>query len=262
MLIAKLKTNLALFRYCTGVPRPIFDTMLEMALPFMTAPRRGHPWSEAHPPFLRLLLSLIYLRSNHSMLWLEIVTEVNDSSISRFLKEARHVWKLIGFEPPEPDPDWKIPPIVCVDSFIVPIPRPGGWDAQKPFFSKKHHQHALKVQIVTVNRNVACLSPPEVASVSDSSLLERNPIPAAFNKGNVYGDKAYPRDKIVRPRKKGEAGYIRHVSSWISKIRVDVEHEIKDLKDFKALRGYRLRDPLESLGGVLCLVANAVRLAA
>jgi DDE superfamily endonuclease len=172
------------------------------------------------------------------------------------------VWALIGFNPPELDPDWKIPPIVCVDSFIVPIPRPTGWEAQKPFFSKKHHQHAVKVQIVTVNRNVACLSPPEVASVSDSSLLERNPIPAAFNKGNVYGDKAYPRDKIVRPRKKNESGYIRHVSSWISKIRVDVEHEIKDLKDFKALRGHRLRDPLESLGGVLCLVANAVRLAA
>ncbi len=79
MLITKL------FRYCTGVPRPVFDTMLEMALPFMTAPRRGHPWSEAHTPFLRLLLSLIYLRSNHPMLWLEIVSEVNDSSISRFL---------------------------------------------------------------------------------------------------------------------------------------------------------------------------------
>jgi hypothetical protein len=44
------------------------------------------------------------------------------------------VWKLIGFEPPEPDPDWKISPVVCVDSFIVPIPRPTGWDAQKPFF--------------------------------------------------------------------------------------------------------------------------------
>jgi hypothetical protein len=38
-----------------------------------------------------------------------------------------------------------------------------------------------------------------------------------------------------------------------------VEREIKDLKDFKALRGYRLRDPLESLVGVLCLVANAVQ---
>jgi hypothetical protein len=36
----------------------------------------------------------------------------------------------------------------------------------------------------------------------------------------------------------------RYVSSWISKIRVDVKHEIKDLKDFKALRGYRLCDPL------------------
>ncbi len=89
MLIAKLETNPDLFRYCTGVPRPIFDTMLEMALQFMTAPRRGHPWSEAHAPSLRLLLSLISLPSNHSMLWLEIVSGVNDSSISRFLKEAR-----------------------------------------------------------------------------------------------------------------------------------------------------------------------------
>lgn len=135
-----------------------------------------------------------------------------------------------------------------------------GWDAQKPVFSKKHQQHALKVQIVTVNRNLACLSPPEVASVSDSSLLERNPIPVAFNQGNVYGDKAYPRDKIVRPRKKNESGYIRQVSSWISKIRVGVEHGVKDLKDFKALRGFRLRDLLELLGGVLCLVGNGVRL--
>lgn len=75
---------------------------------------------------------------------------------------------------------------------------------------------------MTVNRGVACLSPPEVASVSDSGLLERNPIPAAFSKGDVCGDKAYPRGRIVRPRKKGEAGYVRHVSSWISKIRVDV----------------------------------------
>ena len=98
MLIAKLTADPNLFRYCTGVTRPVFDTMLEMALPHMTAPRRGHPWSETHPLFLRLLLSLIYLRSNHSMLWLEIVSGVNDflalhqhlsglgrSSISRFL---------------------------------------------------------------------------------------------------------------------------------------------------------------------------------
>jgi hypothetical protein len=38
------------------------------------------------------------------------------------------------------------------------------------------------------------------------------------------------------------------------------KNEIKDLKDFKALRGYRLRDPLGSLAGVLCLVGNTVRL--
>jgi hypothetical protein len=42
----------------------------------------------------------------------------------------------------------------------------------------------------------------------------------------------------------------------------DVGHDFKDVKDFKALRGFRLRDPLESLGGVLCLVGNAVRLLA
>jgi hypothetical protein len=76
-----------------------------------------------------------------------------------------------------------------------------------------------------------CLSPPEVASVSDSSLPERNPIPAAFNKGNVYGDKAYPRDKMARPRRKNEAGYIRYVSSWISKIRVDFEQRKRPASD-------------------------------
>ena len=104
MLIAKLETNPDLFRSCTGVPRPVFDTMPEMALPLTTAPRRGHPWSGAHPPFLRLLLGLVYLRPNHSMLRLEIVAGVDDflaphqhlaglgrSSVSRFLKEARRV---------------------------------------------------------------------------------------------------------------------------------------------------------------------------
>lgn len=262
MLLAKLNADPDLFRYCTGVPRPAFDAMLEMALPFMTAKRRGHPWSQHHTPFIRLLLSLIYLRSNHAMKWLEITTGVNDSSLSRFLKEARRVWAMIGFTPPEADPDWTIPPVVCVDSFIVPVPRPKEWTAQKPFFSKKHHRHAVKVQVVTVNRGVACLSPPEVGSASDAGLLERHPIPLVFTKGNVYGEKAYPREKVVRPRKKNELGYVRHVSQWISRVRIDVEHGIKTLKDFKVLRGYRLRDPLGSLGGVLCLVGNAVRLAA
>jgi hypothetical protein len=115
---------------------------------------------------------------------------------------------------------------------------------------------------VTVNRGVVRLSTQEVAGVSDSSLLERNPIPAACNQANVYGDKAYLRGTIVRQRKKGEADYISHVSSWVSTIQVDVEHEIRAFKDFKVLCGYRLRDPLESLAGLLCLVANAVRLAA
>lgn len=196
------------------------------------------------------------------MKWLEILTGVNDSSISRFLKEARRVWNELGFSPPEPDPSWTMPPVVCVDTFIVPIPRPTGWAVQKPFFSKKHHRHGLKVQVVTVNRVVACLSPPEAASASDAGLLERNPIPLIFREGNVYGDKAYPRDQIVRPRKKGEAGFRRCANRWISSVRVDVEHGIKGLKDFKVLRGYRLRSPLESLPGVLCLVGNAVRLAA
>lgn len=106
---------------------------------------------------MRLIISLISLRSNHPMGWLEIVTSVNDTAISRFLKEARHVWNTIGLNSPEPDPDWTIPPIVCVDTFIMPIPRPTGWTAHKPFFSKKHHQHNLKVQVVTVNRGVVCL---------------------------------------------------------------------------------------------------------
>jgi hypothetical protein len=39
---------------------------------------------------------------------------------------------------------------------------------------------------------------------------------------------------------------------------VDVEHEIKDLKDLKALRGYRLRNPLWSLGIVLVWVCRAL----
>ena len=62
MLLAKLETDADLFRYCTGVPRPTFDAMLTLALPLMTAPRRGHPWAEEHTPFVRLLVGLVYLR--------------------------------------------------------------------------------------------------------------------------------------------------------------------------------------------------------
>jgi hypothetical protein len=78
VLLAKLNANPDLFRYCTRVPREAFEAMTKLALPIMTAPRRGHPWSEAHTPFVRLVISLISLRSNHAMKWLEIVSGVND----------------------------------------------------------------------------------------------------------------------------------------------------------------------------------------
>jgi len=61
VLLAKLERDPSLFRYCTGVTREQFQAMLELALPLMTAPRKGHPWSEDRPPALWAPLPLTEL---------------------------------------------------------------------------------------------------------------------------------------------------------------------------------------------------------
>ena len=194
MLLAKLERDPSLFRYCTGVTREQFQAMLELALTLMTAPRKGHPWSEDRPPALRLTISLVYLRSNAPMKWLEAVTGISDSAISRCLREATTVWAAISFTPPEPDPHWQPPPmsegdggggsgdsgggsyspVVCVDGFLIliGIPRPVGWEAQKPYYSSKHKRHGLKVQIVTRDGRLACLSAARPGSTHDATMLE------------------------------------------------------------------------------------------
>jgi hypothetical protein len=90
-----------------------------------------------------------------------------------------------------------------------------------------------------------------VAATADATIWAQNPQPAQ----PTYGDRAYPKAAVIRPAKRNEPDQDRQRDRVISRLRVKVEHRIKQLKDLKLLRGWRLKRPALTISGALCLIS-------
>jgi len=249
MIWEKLNADPHLFAYATGCPRQRFDRLVrEVKAELAAHPLRGRPCG--YPLGQQILLTLVYLRSAQPMQWIELVFGIDDSSVSRTVRRILKLFERVGFVAPKPLPGWS--PAQIVDTTLIPAGRPKGWEAQKPLYSAKHKRHGYKVQILEgVEGRWSAVTKPAVASTADATIFARNPKPTR----PIYGDRAYPKAEVIRPAKRNEPDQDRERDRVISRLRVKVEHRIKHLKDFKLLRGWRLKQPVGTIWGALCLIS-------
>jgi hypothetical protein len=249
MIWEKLNAEPNLFAYATGCTRKRFDRLVrEMEAELAAHPMRGRPCG--YPLGQQILLTLVYLRSAQPMQWIELTFGIDDSSVSRTVRRMLRLFARVGFVPPPPLPGWS--PAQIVDTTLIPSGRPKGWEAQKPLYSAKHKRHGYKVQLLEdVKGHWSAVTPPVVASTADATIWAQNAKPAR----PVYGDRAYPKAEVIRPAKRNEPQQDRARDRVISRLRVRVEHRIKHLKDFKLLRGWRLKQPVSTIGGALCMIS-------
>ncbi|MBI1741767.1 hypothetical protein HYR54_01720 [Candidatus Acetothermia bacterium] len=249
MIWEKLDADAQLFAYATGCTRQRFDRLVrEVEAELAAQPLRGRPCT--WPLWQPILISLVYLRSAQPMQWIELTFGVDDSSVSRTVRRMLKLFERVGFVSPAPLPGWS--PAQIVDTTLIPSGRPHGWEAQKPLYSAKHKRHGYKVQILEgVEGRWSAVTKPRVAATADATIWALNPKPVQ----PCYGDRAYPKAEVIRPAKRHEPGQDRERDRVISRLRVKVEHRIKHLKDFKLLRGWRLKRPVGTIWGALCLIS-------
>jgi hypothetical protein len=249
MIWEKLDSDPELLAYATGCTRKRFDRLVrEVEAELHAHPLRGRPCN--YPLGQQILLTLVYLRSAQPMQWIELTFGIDDSSVSRTVRRLLKLFERVGFVPPTPLPGWS--PAQIVDTTLIPSGRPKGWEAQKPLYSAKHKRHGYKVQILEgVEGRWSTVTKPVVASTADATIFRQNPKPAR----PIYGDRAYPKAEVIRPAKRHEPECDRQRDRVISRWRVKVEHRIKHLKDFKLLRGWRLKQPVLTISGALYLIS-------
>lgn len=249
MIWENLNAHPELFAYATGCTRQRFDRLVrEVEAELEAHPWRGRPCD--YPLWQQILITLVYLRSAQPMQWIELTFGIDDSSVSRTVRRILKVFQRVGFVSPKPLPGWS--PAQIVDTTLIPTGRPKGWEAQKPLYSAKHKRHGYKVQIFEgVEGRWSAVTKPMVASTADATIWAHNPKPA----GPRYGDRAYPKAEVIRPAKRNEPAQDRQRDRVISRLRVKVEHRIKHLKDFKLLRGWRLKQPPVTIGAALYLIS-------
>lgn len=249
MIWEKLEADSDLFAYASGCPRKRFDRLVrEVETELEAHALRGRPCN--YPLWQQILITLVYLRSAQPMQWIELTFGIDDSSVSRTVRRMLQLFERVGFVPPAPLPGWS--PAQIVDTTLIPVGRPKGWEAQKPLYSAKHKRHGYKVQILEgVEGRWSAVTKPVAACTADATIWAQNPQPAR----PCYGDRAYPQADVIRPAKRNEPERDRQRDRVISRLRVKVEHRIKQLKDFKLLRGWRLKQPLATLPRALYLIS-------
>ncbi len=220
----------------------------------------------------RLLMVLMYLRWNVSYRALGGLFGVSKDAVLRSMDELLPLLAARGITAPDgrdvrtaQDLEAQLAKLTrdqrgaLVDGTFVPVGRPAGWDAQKPFYSSHRGRHTRNFTAVTDDRgHLLWAGGGCPGSTHDLTALADSPAagPLAASGVTVIADKAYrgvtrrlglaaaftPRPKRRKrhtepgPVAAAEADLNRELASQ----RVRVEHAIRRLKVHRVLHGYRL----------------------
>jgi hypothetical protein len=230
-------------------------------------------------PFrFRLLVALTHLRQGTSLRATGGMFDVDEKSVRNWRDELEtlavaHGVRVAGRDRPvrtladlaeylvgRGDDDY-----VIIDGTDIPRPRPGTWEAQRPAWSGKSHDHVVKATVVADpdgNPIWFEANPSGEGRTQDITMLRSGSLITVLGLsaitiladlgyqglgGEVAGDVYTPNRR--RPRKKHLDRDERLYNHGLAQSRIRVEHSIARLKRWGALRQHRRRpDTLDRVG--------------
>jgi hypothetical protein len=220
----------------------------------------------------RLLMVLMYLRWNVSYRALGGLFGVSKDAVLRSMDELLPLLAARGITAPDGrqvrtagDLEVQLAKLTAeqraalVDGTFVPVGRPAGWDAQKPFYSSHRGRHTRNFTTLTDDRGDLLWAgggcpgaTHDLTALADSAAA----VPLAASGVTVIADKAYrgiarrlglaaaftprPKRRKHQPAAGRVAAAEADLNREVSSQRVRVEHAIRRLKVHRVLHGYRL----------------------
>jgi DDE superfamily endonuclease len=251
--------------------------------PLRNAPGAGHPYrNEARA---RLLMALVWLRTYPTYEVLGFFFDLHRRNAQLNVRAALEVLDALGTFPfDRPGRDRRklrsaaevmaaFPQVaVIIDAKEQPINRPGGSEAQKPYYSGKKKAHTLKTQVVvdpcgrieTISDSVPGGANHDLTLLRASGVLERlgEGEGAMVDKGYVGVRASHPDVPIVIPFKASRGHPLteeqKQSNRVVARYRIVVEHTMAQLNRFTVLRQVFRGRRRERHGGVVRVVAKLV----
>jgi hypothetical protein len=246
-------------------------------------PGAGHPYR--HDARTRLLMALVWLRTYPTYEVLGFFFGLHKRNAQLNVRAALEILDgLDTFPFDRPGRDRRklrsaaevitaFPQVaVIIDAKEQRINRPGGYEAQKPYYSGKQKAHTLKTQVVvdpcgrieTVSDSAPGGATHDLRLLRDSGVLDRlgEGEGAMVDKGYVGVRASHPDVPIVIPFKASRGHPLteeqKESNRVVARSRIVVEHTIAQLNRFTVLRQVFRGRRLERHGGVVRVVAKLV----
>ena len=214
-------------------------------------------------PYQEILLTLVYLRHNVAFcvvgLMFDVSADVAENTFHEMVGILKDICPANRWDAEKrwtkKEPSWKPDGIdqVIVDSFETPVPRPSIEPKQRDLYSGKKKDHTLKTEVITdINGTILDVDPGYRGPKSDKKLHEQSTVAKQFPNATLNGDLAYKGlGQSCVPHKKPRGGELtpeqKEENREFSAVRVRVEHSIRRIKAFRAMRDeYRLATGLYS----------------
>lgn len=203
-------------------------------------------------PIHKLLMTLLYLRHNTSatvvgQMFGFSADSVEKNALPEVLPVLKEQFPASRWEAVQRHRNEKWSPDevdkIIVDSFETPIPRPSNNDRQKRVYSGKKKRHTMKTQIYTDHKGtILDVNSGHRGPKADVKIWNETELPEELQEKPKLGDKAYiGADKLTQtPKKKPKGGELseaeKEENRRISQQRIYVEHSIRKVKGYRAVR--------------------------
>jgi DDE superfamily endonuclease len=251
--------------------------------PLRNAPGAGHPYR--HRARTRLLMAPVWLRTYPTYEVLGSFFGLHKRNAQLNVRAALEVLDgLDTFPFDRPGRDRRplrspaefmaaFPQVaVIIDAKEQRINRPGGYEAQKPYYSGKKRAHTFKTQVVvdpcgrieTVSDSVPGGATHDLTLLRDSGVLDRlsEGEGVMVDKGYVGVRASCPDVPIVIPFKASRGHPLseeqKEANRVVARYRIVVEHTMAQLNRFTVLRQVFRGRRRERHGGVIRVVAKLV----
>lgn len=264
----------AIFKTMTGLTVALFEDLVWDLRPALAAARYvqqdrptrqravGGGRRSALPEREEILLTVIWLRHYFTQEALGYFFGVSDSTAKRTIERVLPVLEAAGRDtmrqpPPSRRQRYGVaealhayPELAAlddesgvVDSYEQRVQRPRDHQEADRHYSGKKKAHTLKTQVVVEvgSGSVRAVTPGVPGPVSDPTLLRQSGVLARVaSEDALLGDQAYRAvDKVLTPRRKprGKERPPADVAfnRAFARVRIVVEHSIRDLRQFQAL---------------------------
>lgn len=260
------------FLRITGVTFEEFEEIVKRAHPIWQKKVEGVKVVSGRPYGLsslegHILCLLIYYRTYLTQEFLGFLFDVDDSCISRSLRRiARVLAPSLKIKKRRLVSEQEAMDII-IDCTEHPIERPK--KGQKEYYSGKKKRHTLKTEIkMTEEGEIIHLSNPHPGKQHDMNVRKQGPPLHPYTR--AYVDSGYQGLHLIHknteyPYKKSKNNPLtleeKQYNQGLSRVRVKVEHKIRELKIFRILKE-PYRNHRKEFGIAVNIIAGIVNLKA